>query len=244
MDVGQAMSHFGVLFGMTAPLLCLPTALIGAMGLILVPDLARQAALGQISAARRQVERCMTSASTLLFPALAFLAATGRELGSLLFAEASVGEFLLPLAIGTALNCHQSILSNALNGCERQKDSARTTFFCGAIQLLFTLLTVRQWGLSGYIIGYLLSSILGLELNRKAACRVLGLQAQIYCSMIPPAAASVLTGLCCHFLLYELLDRSLSLVPALILCALFGLLLYLCALQAQGYFSKIKTGKG
>lgn len=186
----------------------------------------------------------MTTSSLLLFPALSFLAATGRELGSLLFAEASVGEFLIPLAIGTALNCHQSILANALNGCEKQADSARTTFVCGVVQLLFTVLTVRRWGLCGYIAGYLVSSVLGLELNRKAACRVLGLRTQIYRSMLLPATASLLTGLCCHFLLYELLGRGLPLVPALVLCALFGLLLYLSALQAQGHFAKTKTGKG
>ena len=41
------MSAFGVLCGMTLPMLCLPTAFIGALGLVLVPKLAEGAALGQ-----------------------------------------------------------------------------------------------------------------------------------------------------------------------------------------------------
>ena len=47
MDVSQAMSSFGVLCGMTVPMLYLPTAFIGALGLVLVPKLARSTALGR-----------------------------------------------------------------------------------------------------------------------------------------------------------------------------------------------------
>ena len=36
-EVSEAMSAFGVLCGMTLPMLCLPTAFIGALGLVLVP---------------------------------------------------------------------------------------------------------------------------------------------------------------------------------------------------------------
>lgn len=46
MEVSDAMSAFGVLCGMTVPLLNMPTALIGAMCLIMVPKLAESAALG------------------------------------------------------------------------------------------------------------------------------------------------------------------------------------------------------
>ena len=45
-EVSEAMSAFGVLCGMTLPMLCLPTAFIGALGLVLVPKLAEGAALG------------------------------------------------------------------------------------------------------------------------------------------------------------------------------------------------------
>lgn len=43
-EVSEAMSAFGVLCGMTLPMLCLPTAFIGALGLVLVPKLAEGAA--------------------------------------------------------------------------------------------------------------------------------------------------------------------------------------------------------
>lgn len=45
-EVSEAMSAFGVLCGMTLPMLCLPTAFIGALGLVLVPKLAEGARPG------------------------------------------------------------------------------------------------------------------------------------------------------------------------------------------------------
>ena len=155
-----------------------------------------------------------------------------------------MGKYLIPLAIGTALNCLQAIFSNALNGTDRQRDSARTVLLCSGIQLVFTLLTVRRWGLSGYIAGYLVSSLLGVEANRKAVGRILGLRASIYLSVLPFALAAVLLGFCVDALFHRLLGLGLSLFTALAISALFGIFLYLAALQAQGKLPKQKTGKG
>lgn len=47
MDASAAISAFGVLCGMTMPMLLLPTGFIGALGLTMVPDLAQKAALGR-----------------------------------------------------------------------------------------------------------------------------------------------------------------------------------------------------
>ena len=47
MDQSQAVSTYGVTFGMTLPMLLLPTAFLSALGLVLTPKLSRCAALQQ-----------------------------------------------------------------------------------------------------------------------------------------------------------------------------------------------------
>ena len=47
MEVSQAVSAFGVMFGMSLPMLGLPTAFISALGLVLMPKLSQAAALGR-----------------------------------------------------------------------------------------------------------------------------------------------------------------------------------------------------
>lgn len=241
MATSRAMSQFGILFGMAAPLLCLPTAFIGALGLVLMPELAERMALGQREAARRTVERCSHMTSLVLFPALAWLTAVGPELGAFLFREPDVGRYLLPLALGVALNSHQSILSCALNGVGRQAAAARAALIADAVQLLFTVAFVKRYGLNGYIAGYLVSSVLGVWLNRRSAGKALALGRPRFFRESPPALAALLMGLCVHLLFHVLLDRGLALLPAAGGCALFGLVLYLAALQAQGV--GIKNGK-
>ena len=76
-EVSQAMSAFGVLCGMTIPMLCMPTAFIGALGLVLVPKLAESAALGQRALIQRRIGRSMLATSVLILPAMAILVVLG-----------------------------------------------------------------------------------------------------------------------------------------------------------------------
>ena len=55
-EVSQAMSAFGILCGMTIPMLCLPTAFIGALGLTLMPKLAQAAELGRTDLVRSRLD--------------------------------------------------------------------------------------------------------------------------------------------------------------------------------------------
>lgn len=57
---GAAVSELGVVCGMTLPMLSLPTVFLGAMSLVLVPRLARSAALGQRDRVRRQIDRALS----------------------------------------------------------------------------------------------------------------------------------------------------------------------------------------
>ena len=120
-EVSEAMSAFGVLCGMTLPMLCLPTAFIGALGLVLVPKLAEGAALGQRGLVQHRVDRSMLATSVLILPAMAFLVVLGPTLGAALFREPTVGRSILPLSVGVLLSCYQSVLASALNGVGRDR---------------------------------------------------------------------------------------------------------------------------
>lgn len=241
-SVSTAMESYGVLFGMTAPLLSLPTAFIGSLGLVLAPAAARLLAQGRREQALKTLERCQCASSRLLFPMLAFLCAVGPELASALFQEPSAGLSLLPLAVGTALNAHTCLLSCLLNGAGRQKSAAVNCLLSDGVQLLFTLLLVKSLGLGGYLAGYLASSLLALFLNRRAVGQVLGGRSGRLGPVLAPIPAAVLTGLCSHTLLHVLLDGGLALLPALSLCAGFGGGLYLLCLWVCGLLGKGNNG--
>lgn len=235
-EVSRAMEEFGVLCGMTLPMLCLPTAFIGALGLVLMPKLAQGRALGDGALVRRRIDRSMQTVSALLFPAMALLVVVGPELGRLLFRQAGAGRYLLPLAAGVLLSCWQGVLGCALNGLGRQKAAARSSILSGAVQLgcTYVLLGRPEVGIAGYPAAFLLSAALGAWLNWRQLRRAAGLKLRLFQWVVAPGLAALLMGLSCNLLFRVLLDRGLRELPAMGACALFGGVVYLAALQAQG----------
>ena len=235
-EVSRAMEEFGVLCGMTMPMLCLPTAFIGALGLVLMPKLAQGTALGSGGLVRRRIDRSMLATSVLMFPALALLVVLGPTLGQLLFQEENVGRHLLPLAVGVLLSCWQAVLGCALNGLGRQRGAARSSILSGGVQLACTyvLLGTPGVGVGGYAVGVVLSSALGALLNWVQVRRATGLKLKLFDWGVAPGLAALLMGLTCNLLFHILLDAGVGDLVAMGACTLFGGVLYLAALQAQG----------
>lgn len=235
-EVSRAMEEFGVLCGMTMPMLCLPTALIGALGLVLGPRLAQSEALGLRAQVRGQIERSIQVTSVLMFPAMALMVVVGPVLGRLLFQEAEVGRHLLPLSVGVLLSCWQSVLGCALNGLGRQRAAARSAILAGAVQLGCTwlLLGMPGVGIGGYPVGVVLSSAVGVLFNWRQARIAAGLRLNLFEWCAAPGLAALLMGLTCRLLFRVLLDSGVGELAAVGWCTLFGGVLYLAALQAQG----------
>ena len=234
--VSEAMSAFGVLCGMTLPMLFLPTAFIGAMCLVLVPKLAESTALGRTDLVRRRIHKAMLATSVILLPAIAFLAVLGPELGTFLFREPTVGRYIVPLSLGVIFSCYQSVLSGALNGVNRQSAAAWNSIACGAVQLGCTwlLMGLPGVGLGGYVAGFVASSLLGTVLNWIQVRRAVGLRAQVFQWCTAPGLAALLMGLVVNLLFQVLQDAGMDGRWALPVCLAFGAVLYLAALTAQG----------
>ena len=235
-EVSRAMEEFGVLCGMTMPMLCLPTAFIGALGLVLMPKLAQGAALGNSPLIRRRIDRSMLATSVLMFPAMALLVVLGPTLGQLLFQEEGVGQHLLPLSVGVLLSCWQAVLGCALNGLGKQRAAARSSILSGALQLgcTYVLLGIPGVGVGGYSVGVVASSALGALLNWRQVRRTAGLKPHLFDWVVAPGLAALLMGLTCNLLFQVLLSSGVGQLTAIGSCALFGAVLYLAALQAQG----------
>ncbi len=230
----EAMASFGVLCGMTLPLLALPTGFIGALCLVMVPDLARRTAKGDRRAAGSFLDRVMTATSLLIAPAMALLTVVGPTVGRVLFREQEVGGYMLPLAVGTLLGCYQSVLSGALNGLGLQSRAARNAIVSDVVQLAFTWFTVARWGLAGFVAGFVLSSLAGMALNLASVLRAAALRPQLFRWFVRPLLAAVFMGVWCNLFFRVLLGAGFPGGWACVLCALLGAALYVAALLAQG----------
>lgn len=234
MTLSEAMSEFGVLCGMTLPMLGLPTGFIGALCLVMVPDLSRRTARGDRRAAGGFLDRVMSATSLLMAPAMALLTVTGPTVGQALFRDERVGELILPLAVGTLLGCYQSVLSGALNGLGLQEKAARNAILSDIVQLAFTFFAVSRFGLAGFAAGFVASGLAGAGLNLASVLRAAGLRAKAFEWFVRPALAAVLMGLWCNLMFRAMIDAGCGHGWASLACTALGAVMYAAALLAQG----------
>lgn len=236
LDRSAAVSRFGVVCGMTMPMLSLPIVFLGALNLVLVPRLARTRALNRPAEARRLISQAVSAVSLLTLPCMAFMVVVGPELGKAMFHQEGVGEYLVPLACVMAMSCGVSVLASALNGVGRQRAVAAISLTGGAVQLGFTLALVPLpgVGMTGYVAGAVVSTALELGLCLRSVVRATGLEVQPFRWMAAPGLAALLAGLTGSLLFRVLKDSGLAPVPAGLGTLAFSLILYLAALQAQG----------
>lgn len=226
-----AMSQFGVVFGMTLPMLNLPSAFISALCLAIVPRLSQCQAMKRGRECREKISKALLAASVIVLPAVALLVTLGPDLGQLLFQNESVGEYILPLSLGVVLSSYESVLASILNGIGRQSWSAAVSLLCGALQLACTCL---GRGLEGFLFGMIFTSMLGVLLRLLPVLRWTGLQLDLFQSFSGPGLGALLAGLCVRLLYLNLGRQGCPVLITVVSCIAVGAFLYLTTLWMLG----------
>ena len=231
----DAIAQLGVVCGMTLPMLALPTVFLGALNLVLLPRLARARALDRWDRVQQLAQRALSVVGVLALPAMAWMAVVGPTLGRLLFGR-PVDGYLLPLAVVMALSCFCSVLGAILNGVGRQGTVASVSLLGGGVQLALTLVLVPLpgVGMGGYVVGALVSAGLEALLCLVLTLRHTGLALRPLPWLIAPGLAALLSALTMALLQRRLLACGLGALPSAGACLVFGVVLYLAALSAQG----------
>jgi stage V sporulation protein B len=166
MDSSQALSAFGVAFGMTMPLLALPLVFTSSIGTVMLPRIAESAAVGNLAAIRLYIKKALLFAAASVALSLAVLIPYGASIAQALFRNPNAGQYMLPLAAATALLCFESLLGTFLNALGKQHNTAANFIFAGLLQLLLTWwgVGVPELRLGGFVLAYIAGGALGTAL--------------------------------------------------------------------------------
>ena len=249
MEKSAAISSFGVLFGMTMPLLSLPIAVISALTVVMVPKMSEGIARGSPSDLRRHAGKAIQTTGLLAFPAVGILLPLGRELCQLLYHQPNAGEYMLPLCIATLFSYYQISLTALLNAIGLQRRAASIIVVGGIVQLIGTwLVGIPRIGIWGFLIGDIVSSILMAVFNFIPLTSHLSLHIRWRNWFLTPMLASILAGLTARLVSLYSKSDGLSIGLSSILALAAAALVYLLALRVQGtslisYLKKIKIQK-
>lgn len=231
-----AMSAFGVIGGMTLPMLSVPTLFLGALNLVMMPRVAQHCALGRRDRAAGVVRRGLEVVCVVIEPCMALLCVAGPELGKLLFGHGEVGRFLPLLALSVACGAVQTVLAGALNGAGRQGTAAAIALVCDVVQLAVTVLVMgrKDGGPEGFAAGLAVSGVLGVLLCNGAVHRCMGIGTGLMRLAALPGLGALLAGVTARLLMGRLSAAGLSGWPLVGSVLLFGGAVYVVTLQAMG----------
>lgn len=109
MDVAQATAEYGRVAGMALPLIMAPITFVGALSIVLIPDIAQLRTQGDIATVRKKLSGAMTFSMLVASVFFVIYLPLGETLGKLLFKDAQAGTFvsycsliLFPIAIAQA----------------------------------------------------------------------------------------------------------------------------------------------
>ncbi len=227
---GEAPQVYGLLFGMTLPLLTAPNCFVGALSIVLLPDLSRLWAEGKKEQGRKKLSQVLGAVSTIVFPLLTILVLFGGELGQILFREERVGECIGILAVAVGLAGWDSVLATGLNGLGKQKESAAIGIGCGLLELIPTWYLTGIFGIWGCAWAILSVTVVETLLRLGMLCKTAGLRLEQLRGMLLPVLAAVLTGLCTRLLHLGLQRYQIYEWGNILVCVCFAAGLYLLSL--------------
>jgi len=166
MNQSAALSEYGVVMGMSLPLIGLPSAFIAALALVMIPRLSEDLALKRTASLKRRVIRTLRATTYAIVPSMALLTVFGPRLAELLYDQPAAGAHFPLFAAGTLLSCYQGIMGSLLSGLGEQKRTASTMILTGLIELILIWVLTAQPGLrmEGFGWAFVCSSLAGTAL--------------------------------------------------------------------------------
>lgn len=173
LDTSAALSVYGILTGMTLPLILFPTAITNSISVLLLPSVAEAQAGGQKKQIELTVQKTVSYSFFLGLFATLFFLLTGRFLGNLLFHNALAGEFIMVLAWISPFLYLSTTLSSILHGLGKTGVTFINNIISLTIRILFVIFGIPKYGIMAYLWGNLISQACNSLLMYLAVKKIL-----------------------------------------------------------------------
>lgn len=168
----DALGVYGVLTGMSLPLILFPSAITNSISVLLLPIVSEADASGNRDAVRRAILTSIRYCLLLGFACTAMFLLLGRPAGRLLFHSELAGSFILILSFICPFMYIASTLGSILNGLGKTAQTFLYSVVSLLLRLLFVFVAIPLYGIKGYLWGMLASQILQTLLCTVSALRI------------------------------------------------------------------------
>lgn len=168
----DALGVYGVLTGMSLPLILFPSAITNSISVLLLPIVSEADASGNTGAVKRAIVTSIRYCLLLGFGCTALFLLFGRPAGRLLFHSELAGSFILTLSFICPFMYIASTLGSILNGLGKTAQTFLYSVVSLLLRLLFVFIAIPRYGIKGYLWGMLASQMLQTLLCTVSALRI------------------------------------------------------------------------
>lgn len=168
----DALSVYGVLTGMSLPLVLFPSAITNSISVLLLPIVSEADASGNRTTVKRAILTSIRSCLLLGFLCTTMFLLFGRTAGRLLYGSELAGSFILTLSFLCPFMYIASMLNSILNGLGKTIQTFLFSVVSLLLRLLFVFFAIPRFGIQGYLWGMLASQMLQTLLCTVSALHV------------------------------------------------------------------------
>ena len=168
----DALGVYGVLTGMSLPLILFPSAITNSISVLLLPIVSEADASGNKSAVRRAIMTSIRYCLLLGFACTVMFLLIGRPAGRFLFHSELAGSFILTLSFICPFMYIASTLNSILNGLGKTAQTFLFSVVSLLLRLLFVFIAIPIYGIKGYLWGMLASQMLQTLLCTVSALHI------------------------------------------------------------------------
>ena len=156
-DNATSLSVYGILTGMSLPLILFPGAITNSICVLLLPIVSEADAADNIKTIKKAVRQSIRYGFLLGIIFTGIFLCLGKFLGNFLYQSSLAGNFIVVLSFLCPLMYIASTLNSILNGLGKTGLTFVFSMLSLFVRLAFVFLGIPLWGIHGYLWGLLAS---------------------------------------------------------------------------------------
>ena len=190
MSENEALSRYGIISGMTLPMLVFPSVMIMPFALLIIPEIAELNARSSRSSVRRITEKMLSSALNYSIPETVIFIFFSTHIGELFFHNHEAGRLLGLLAPVVPFMYLDSVVDGILKGLNEQTSYFVFNTIDSVVRVMLTLVLLPFAGIAGVVAVIIISELLNTMLSLFRLLKITEFRLMLFRDILLPAAAA------------------------------------------------------
>ncbi len=165
MNYIQCMEEYGKLTGMALPLVMVPALVTTSLSTTLVPAISEAISLKNFNSVNYRISKSIQITMVLGFAFTSLFACYPTQISEMIFPGQKVGHTLFLLSFTCIFQYLQQILMGIMNGLGKQGVLLANSLIGSTIRILCVYFLIPKYGITAYIFGLIISSLVFCILN-------------------------------------------------------------------------------